>query len=963
VVRSLPLSSPGLRLPSLRLESVRILLLVLFAAASLTAPLAIPRSQGPLPAGLLTAPDEASALAAAKAAGHPVEALSDRTEYSQTFANPSGSMTLTESVTPVRARRPDGAWVPVDYTLQPRADGTIAPAAGPVDVAFSGGGTGPMARINRNGHEVDLGWPAALPAPTLQGATATYPDVLPGVDLLLTAQPKGFSDLLVVKSAAASRNPALLDVRLPLATVGVSVRATPAGGLTAVDGVDQEVFGAPAASMWDGSGASRAPVGVRVAGGELDLLPDAAMLADPATQFPVSIDPYVSVTGVLTDWTKVDQCFPDQTYWNGANDSDPDHTGAMKVGRAPVESGDPCSGTLWRTYFRLDTYRVRGKVIGSASFSAFETFASSCASKPADLYRLTDPTKDISSSTDWAHQPGTTFWMEKSFAHGYNSSCGRDWEVFDVKDLVADGADAGDNRLTLMLRAPDEDVCHANSTQDTCEWKKFDSGHISSSDTPFLSIQYNTPPDDPTGLYTNGSPFLYPNGRVPCDSGTHYINDTTPTMHADVSDPDDTGSSQPQALSAEYNWKWDTGSDSASTSGATPGSGNTTLATQHTVPTGELGNGSNFSWRVRTSDGITTSNYSPSGAYCALIIDSAAVTQAPSITSTDGLYPPLGANTPVGTPGQFAFGPAGTTDVAGYLYGLNTSTPWKFVAAGTGLTATVTIDPPIVGDNSLVVRIIGLGGNLGPIATYDVITGHAAGAVQLAQFHMNVQSGTTVFDTAGGHNGTAAGNFSWVAGHTGASGDDALDFSSASPPGFAATQEPVVDTRYGYTVSAWVKLDDKNALYHVLTQDGVTSEAFALEYLKGDDRWAFSVAESDSTSPTIDHALSDAAPTAGVWTHLVGVFCADPSCLAPGDTAPGRLLLYVDTGSGLQLQATQPVFSSPWMSTGGLEMGRGKFNGAEANYLNGTIDEVHVYWSDPCPQPAAPPAVSTCSIP
>jgi hypothetical protein len=229
---------------------------------------------------------------------------------------------------------------------------------------------------------------------------------------------------------------------------------------------------------------------------------------------------------------------------------------------------------------------------------------------------------------------------------------------------------------------------------------------------------------------------------------------------------------------------------------------------------------------------------------------------------------------------------------------------------------------------------------------------------------MNVTAGTTVYDTAGGgHDGLAAGSFSWVGGHSGTSGDEALHFSSSSPSGSAGTREPVVDTRYGYTVSAWVKLDDNAALYHVLTQDGVTSEAFALEYLKGGDRWSFSASESDSTSPTIDHALSDAAPRVGVWTHLVGVYCADPSCLAPGDTAPGRLLLYVDTGGGAQLQASQPVFASPWMSTGGLQMGRGKFNGAYANYLNGTIDEVHVYWADPCPQPAAPPAVSTCSVP
>jgi hypothetical protein len=170
-----------------------------------------------------------------------VEALSDRTEYSQTFANPSGTLTLNEAVAPVRTRRADGTWVPVDYTLLPRPDGTVRPIASTVDVAFSGGGTGPMVRITRDGDQVALGWPAALPVPTLSGATATYADVLPGVDLQLRAQPLGFSDLLVVKSAEAARNPALRIVRLALATTGVTLRATADGGLTAVDGVDQQV--------------------------------------------------------------------------------------------------------------------------------------------------------------------------------------------------------------------------------------------------------------------------------------------------------------------------------------------------------------------------------------------------------------------------------------------------------------------------------------------------------------------------------------------------------------------------------------------------------------------------------------------------------------------------------------------------------------------------------------------------
>jgi len=283
----LPVQRP---LPA-RLPVAGLLVLALLAAA-LTVPRALALAQR-----ALAAVDEASALASARAAGRPVEVLGDRTEFAQTFANPSGTLTLNESVTPVRARRPDGTWAPVDYRLQARPDGVIGPVVSMADVAFSGGGAGPMAQIVHNGHEVALGWPGPLPAPTLSGATATYADVLPGVDLQLTAQPLGFSTLLVVKTPEAARNPALSVVRLPLATNDVTLMATGDGGLTAVDGVDTEVFDAPSASMWDASGANRAAVGVRVRPDELDLLPDKRMLTSPATRFPVTIDPYVKVSG------------------------------------------------------------------------------------------------------------------------------------------------------------------------------------------------------------------------------------------------------------------------------------------------------------------------------------------------------------------------------------------------------------------------------------------------------------------------------------------------------------------------------------------------------------------------------------------------------------------------------------------------------------------------------------------
>lgn len=936
----------------------------LLVLALLAAPLAFTRMQE-IAQSVLTAPDEASALAFARAAGRSVEALRDRTEFSQTFANPSGTLTMDESVTPVRARRADGTWAPVDYTLHARAGGTVAPASSMADVTFSGGGTGPMARIVRNTDQIALGWPGALPAPTLSGDTATYADVLPGIDLQLTAQPLGFSTLLVVKTPQAARNPALEVVRLPLATDHITLHATGAGGLSAVDGVDTEVFSAPSASMWDASGANRASVGVRVQPGELDLLPDQGMLTDPSTRFPVSIDPYITVSGTQANWTKMNNCFPTQTYWNGANDTDPNREGSMKVGMSPSGYGDPCDGLAWRTYFLFNTGAAQGKTIHSVTFNIFETWSASCTAKPVNLYVA----GGFTSATNWNNQPGNpTLVQQKSFAHGWSSSCAGSWVTFDASSILNPLVPTH-NPLAMMLRSPSEAHCYADSTHgDTCEWKRFDSGALLASHKAYLSITYNTPPNTPTGMYTEGSPYLYPNGQIPCDANTNYVGTTTPTMHANIGDPDDTGSSQTQALTATYSWTGGTaGSVKNDGTAKAPGSGNATMATSATVPAGYLANGTSVNWSVVANDGIVNGTAS---AACHLTIDTTEQTVNPEVASTDGKYPVGGAlvTPPVGTRGAFTFSPAAATDVRGYLYGLNTSTPWKFVdATGAGNTAAVTIVPPEVGDNDLVVQIIGQGGKLGPPTHYNVITGHGAtGPVPLYHVGMDEGTGRVMADDVGFHTTTAVGSTTWTTGHTGLAGDYAVHFA-ASPGGYMSTPDATVDTRGGFTVSAWVKLDDTAAAYHIVSQDGGQGGAgYYLESTAGTaPRWAFSIPEADGLNPTTVHAYSDAAPTVGAWTHVVGVYCTDVSCLLPTDSqngVAGRVYLYVND----VLQSTSAVDNSPWSAMGAMQIGRGSVRTSTTspapnytNLLNGAVDDVSVYWGDPCPSPSA--AAANCT--
>jgi hypothetical protein len=193
-------------------------------------------------ARVVEAADGAAAVRAARRQHTPVVVANLTTGTRQIQALPDGTMRATLSVVPVRVRRATG-WVPVDTTLIRRPDGSVAPRATTVPLALSGGGSAqPLVQLGQPGRRMALSWPGALPVPVLSGDTATYRQVLPGVDLLIRAQTAGYSERLVIRDAAAARNPALAALRYGLAVDGLSVRAGGDGSLSMVDHSGAAVF-------------------------------------------------------------------------------------------------------------------------------------------------------------------------------------------------------------------------------------------------------------------------------------------------------------------------------------------------------------------------------------------------------------------------------------------------------------------------------------------------------------------------------------------------------------------------------------------------------------------------------------------------------------------------------------------------------------------------------------------------
>ncbi|MFJ8581278.1 LamG-like jellyroll fold domain-containing protein [Micromonospora sp. NPDC093277] len=847
-----------------------------------------------------TALGEEAARTAALASRQRVEATALRTENTQVFANPNGTFTLRQSVVPERVRRGTD-WVPVDTTLQARADGTVAPAATTLDMTFSGGGSGPLVRLRRDETELALAWPGRLPTPVLDGNTATYREVLPGVDLLLRAEVEGLSQLLVVKSAQAAANPALRRLRFATTVSGLEIRAGQGGSLSAMNRAGQEVFRAPAAYMWDSAGETAAAaepgqaslgaavlpggrvrsMGMSLAADALTLVPDHDLLSGPDTQYPVYLDPAWS--GSRQAWTQVWSNYPTTSFYNGANLGSSEN-----VARVGYDATD---GKLTRSLFRIDTSGVAGKHVLKATLQTYETWSRSCTTREVQVWE----TGGISSATTWKNQPSWITKLDaKSVAKGYSSSCPTGGVEFNVTAHVQKAAANKWTSITEGLRASST----AESNKDTLSWKKF-------RNNPTFTIDYNTVPNAPTNLTTDNSTLCT------AGSGRLVLGTATPTLRATVSDADN-------AVKAHFEWWTASGSAAVGSYTSPTVAGKTPTVVAVTVPAGAFGNGAVAKWRVRAEDGTDSSAWS---AFCEFQVD---VTRPPIPTVTSSGFPDNGeSNAVMGANLAVTLGPNGGSDVSYYDYSVNgdvtalnkKATP----AAGTSPVNITVVPDRFV--NWIHVRAVDKAGNRSEVATVVFYATEPSGPV--ADWPLDDTGDRTVAeDIAGGHHATLAGGASWTEGVTGG----ALNLDGAT--GYATTTDLVPDTTRSFSVSAWVRLDRTTKNGAAISQPGSRGAAFLLYYSATYQRWEFKRMNADSDSATTIQAASTTTPVAGEWYHLIGVY----------DAPAQQLRLYVN---GV-LEGTTS-YTTPWNSSGPIQLGRSKWKGNFTDYWPGDLDAERFY--------------------
>jgi hypothetical protein len=875
------------------------------AAAPPSAPVPAPRpSRSAAPPGHAAA--DAKAAAAAKVSGKRVEVMSRRSATAQTFANPNGTFTLEQYVEPVRVRRPDGSWTPMDTTLRRGRDGLIRPGATTVPLAFSGGGTAPLVQQGAAGNRLSVSWPDSLPAPTINGATLTYPKVFPGVDLRVTAYPGEFTATLVVSSRQAAADAALRRISLPLRGDGESVRADGTGGLAAVDRSGRVRFRLAAPQVWDSTrraDSTRTRRGggrLSMTAGRATLAPDVDALAAPGVTFPA----YADILAAPVDcgpaptscrhWTMMDAAHPNQSYWAGTSslaDSDRQDCPAgwgghycPKVGQAYGSDPD-----TYRSLFDFDTSALGHKDIIGAQFGINLAWSPDNTDRPVELWS----TGPIGPGTTWNN---TSFflWQDTRSSHGWQIAPPGRLMEFNALAAMRDVSGRAGPTLTLGLKAANEG--------DELQWKKFDAA------SAHLSVNYNSYPATPDQMSTD---YNW------CDNG--WIKSTTPTLRVHAHD-DDSG----QPLLMAFAW----GRPDGNGGWTVIGSGNQTSVpsdtiAQLTVPAGQLPDGGTYAWWAQANDG--RDNSAQTGR-CVFQIDATAPAPPKALESPD--YPDDGRNHgQVGQPGTFSITPPDSRpdDVAAYVYGPNSApSADATIPAAADKTATVRYTPDRDGPNHFYVWAKDKAGNLSDVAhplVYDFGVNPGAGPV--GRWSLENGSGTTATDGSGhGHDLTLSGAAAWAPGRTGAG----LRFDGTT--GAATSAAAVVPTNQNYTVSAWARITDVGETRTLVSQSGTVNSAMRLQYRADDDRWTFGAASADTSGATRVRATSVAPPQVGVWTHLLGEY----------DAANQQVRLYVN---GV-LEGTAP-YSTAWDATGPLTVGSSLWDGSRTDYWAGDVDDVRVW--------------------
>ncbi|WTW98216.1 hypothetical protein OG216_34935 [Streptomycetaceae bacterium NBC_01309] len=652
----------------------------------------------------------------------------------------------------------ESAQVPV-ATPAPTASAPQSPSAPAPSGTSSGQATAELATeaalppgallrmTSPEGQSFTLMWPnGTLPQAEVAGDQALYPEVFPGVDLLLTARDGGFSQVLVVKTREAAANPQLADVAYRLSSAELTFTHDAESGVTrAVDASGQMVAASPTPFMWDSAGhapgshwaeqqaaaapGSPAPSTAAASTSSPDAAPAAAASVAPTSPTasssaktgtlalpglggpePGTHEAVVAARldgdrlrltpdrGMLSSPETVFPVFVDPSFWSKQAGwtlaykkystssfwMGANFNGGTTTARIGYESD---SGGTARSFFRMsfDPNLLAGAALKSSTFRILETHSWSCQARAVDLHH----TGAISEGTTWANMPAPGVLQQSvNTAKGYSASCPGDYLAFNTLNAATMARDNRWGDVTFVLKAANEN--------DTYAWKKF-------AVNPSMEIVYNRPP------WQSGAISTTPGGPCRTDAN-NVIADNDVTIHAHNADPDGD-------LRDVFLRVWDETTGARIYDGWAPLQGDGWF--HYLIPHTSLKNGSTYAYTMDPhdwSDAWAGATGYPGAINnpCRFKVDKSAP-NAPSVSSaqypagSDAAWPTGGE---YGTPGVFTFGANGTADTVEYAYSFDKNNFQQRVKApAPGKAATINATPAHAGPAQLYVKAIDKVGN------------------------------------------------------------------------------------------------------------------------------------------------------------------------------------------------------------------------------------------------------------